>query len=180
MGRRASWSLAAGLVLGSASVVAAAGPSLDVPATVATSALRVSPPTESVVDPLARLQAELVTIINLERGRVGLPLMASDDRVAEAAHAHAVDMAAMASLQHAGSDGSDAGLRLDRTGYRWSDWGENIAVGFADPVALFAAWMNSPEHREHLLGAFSDIGVGVSEASGGSLYWSLVVATPTP
>ena len=33
-------------------------------------------------------------------------------------------------MTHTGSDGSDAGQRISREGYRWSAWGENVAVGY--------------------------------------------------
>ena len=33
-------------------------------------------------------------------------------------------------MTHTGSDGSDAGQRISREGYRWSAWGENVAMGY--------------------------------------------------
>lgn len=46
--------------------------------------------------------------------------------------------------------------------------GENIAYGFTEPIYLVLAWINSPSHREHLLGEFnySSIGIKISRFKG--------------
>lgn len=46
--------------------------------------------------------------------------------------------------------------------------GENIAYGFTEPIYLVHAWINSPSHREHLLGDFnySSIGIKISRFKG--------------
>jgi len=57
--------------------------------------------------------------------------------------------------------------RIDDTGYMHGarSWqvGENLVWGtgpLSTPLALVAAWMNSPPHRENLLGpAFREIGI---------------------
>jgi uncharacterized protein YkwD len=173
------WALAAGLLVGMASLAVAASASIA-PASVSDRAWRVSPPDEPPLDPSQRAAADMIALVNVERGERGLPFVYPDPRVAAAAEAHAGDMAANRRMQHSGSDGSDAGLRLQRAGYAWSDWGENIGAGFVEPKALFDAWMNSPAHREHLIGDFRDIGVGAAATPDGVVYWSLVVATPVP
>ena len=52
---------------------------------------------------------------------------------------------------HAGSDGSNAGQRIERQGYRWRAWAENVAVGYPDAASVMDGWMNSPGHRENIL-----------------------------
>lgn len=46
----------------------------------------------------------------------------------QAAAAHAADMAARGFVGHDGSDGSEAGDRVN-PGYRWRSVGENVAAG---------------------------------------------------
>lgn len=168
--------VAAGLTLGTASLAAGASSSLDAPASVFHRARRIRP---SQPDLTAEDQAivDMVTLINIERGSRGLPFLHVDDRVNEAAHAHAADMAAMGEMQHTGSDGSDGGTRLTRAGFEWSTWAENIGAGFFDARTLFDTWMSSDGHRSNILGDFSAVGVGVVATSEGLPYWSLLVAS---
>jgi uncharacterized protein YkwD len=53
--------------------------------------------------------------------------------VAQAAQIHSDDMARSGVMQHAGSDGSRAGDRLTRVGFRWGAWGEAVAAGQPTP-----------------------------------------------
>lgn len=138
---------------------------------------RVDPPPAADLTPEQRAAFAMVELVNAERARHGLPAMAWDDRAGAAAHAHAADMAANRVMQHAGTDGSDAGDRLHRFGFDWVKWAENIGAGFHDADSLFAAWMDSSGHRQNILGDFRVIGVGAVAASDGAPYWSLVVAS---
>jgi uncharacterized protein YkwD len=164
------------LVLGTASLSVAASPAISGPARVDDRAQRVAPTFDAELTPEQRAVVEMVTLVNIERGNRGLPVLRLDDRASAAARAHAADMASMRLMQHVGSDGSDGGIRLTRAGYAWSSWGENIGAGFVDPGTLFTAWMNSEGHRANLLGDFTDVGVGVVATADGVPYWSLLVA----
>ena len=67
-------------------------------------------------------------------------------------------------MSHDGSDGSDVGDRLDRVGYAWRTYGENVAWNQQTPAAVMDAWMNSPGHRANILNcSFTEIGVGVAQ-----------------
>ena len=70
-------------------------------------------------------------------------------------------------MTHTGSDGSNARQRLDRVGYAWRAYGENVAWNQQTPAAVMNAWMNSSGHRANILNcAFTEIGVGVAAATG--------------
>jgi uncharacterized protein YkwD len=118
-----------------------------------------------------------VDLVNAERAALGLAPLAWNDKVAAAAAAHSADMARINVMQHAGSDGSNAGNRLDRAGFRWSSWGETIGAGFNSPGPLVAAWMASPGHREQLTGNYTWVGISMVRSANGVAYWTLVVAT---
>ena len=89
-----------------------------------------------------------------------------------AAQAHADDMNAKAYFNHTAPDGSTAGERVTRTGYRWSRVGENIAYGYNDADAVMAGWLASDGHCANLMNpGFSELGVGKSGD-----YWVQVFA----
>lgn len=168
--------IAFGLAVGTASFAFAASPAIDTPASVVDPAHRVAPSGGRAQTPEDRARSELVDLINAERSRRGLSVLRVEPRVSEAATVHAADMAAHRQMQHTGSDGSDGGVRLDRAGYPWTSWGENIGAGFLDPASLFDAWMNSAGHRANILGDFDDLGIGVVATPDGVPYWAMLVA----
>lgn len=179
----------AGLALGTAGVSIAASNTIHQPARVgdgahrmASAAGRVVPsPTDTArqATPAGDAVALLAELVNVERSRSGRSPLHLEPRLTIAAEAHARDMATSGVMQHAGSDGSDGGTRLTRTGYDWATWGENIGAGPSDPAVVVAAWLDSPPHRANLLGDFIDIGVAVAVGADGTPYWSLLVARPT-
>lgn len=140
---------------------------------------RVAPPPMPTVAPELRAQFELLDLINAERARRRLAPVAWHDRVAVAAQRHSADMAARRSMQHAGSDGSNAGDRLHAAGFDWVTYAENIAAGFTDPHTLIAAWMGSDQHRRNILGPYTVAGIGLAASSDGTLYWTLDLAAGT-
>jgi uncharacterized protein YkwD len=175
-GRRTLWTVTIVLVMGTASLSAAASSDISAPARVADRAQRLTPTLEAELSPEQRVIVEMAARINIERGNRGLPSLRIDDRASAAAQAHAADMASMGRMQHLGTDGSDGGVRLTRAGFVWSAWGENLGAGFLDPDPLVAAWMDSDGHRANLLGDFTDVGVGVALTADGVPYWALLVA----
>jgi uncharacterized protein YkwD len=162
------------VVAGAAAVSSAAG---GVPigsaARSADPAVRVNPPSGVSTDVDVRAAHALVDAVNAARAARGLPPLRWDDGASRAAHAHAVDMAAMREMRHIGSDGSDAGTRLRAAGVSWSSWGEALGAGSRDAPSLVQAWMVSAGHRAVLLGAFTRIGVGVAMSADGTPYWTL-------
>ncbi len=71
-------------------------------------------------------------------------------------------------FDHDGLDGSSAGDRMERQGYEWWSWAENIAYGYRTPEAVVEGWLNSPGHRANIMNCnLKDIGVGHFET-----YWT--------
>ena len=100
-------------------------------------------------------------LTNIERVRHGLPLLIWDDNLADIARAHSRDLAYNDIFDHIGSDGSDGGVRLARSGIKYRLWAENLSGGINSPEAAVKAWMNSPEHRVNILnGNLTHLGVG--------------------
>ncbi len=123
-------------------------------------------------------QQQVVDIANQRRAEYGLPALRVNSALSSAAQNHSVDQATRATMAHTGSDGSNPGTRIARTGYRASTWGENVAAGQPNAASVMGSWMNSSGHRANILsGNFREIGVGLSYSSGGTPYWTMVLAS---
>jgi uncharacterized protein YkwD len=123
----------------------------------------------------AELQA-LADQHNAARASYGLGALHVDWRLNAAAQGHAQWMAANNTMSHYESDGSSPLDRAVRQGYSGTTFGvgENVAYGYNSEADLFAAWMNSAEHRTNILdSAYQDIGLGVASASEGTRFWSV-------
>ncbi|MGQ5262160.1 CAP domain-containing protein [Micromonospora sp. ZYX-F-536] len=120
---------------------------------------------------------EVVNLVNAERAKAGCKALSVDDKLMTAAQRHSQDQADHQDMSHTGSDGSNAGVRLDRVGYSWRTYGENVAWNQKTPAAVMDAWMNSSGHRANILNcAFTEIGVGIASSNGP--YWTQVFAAP--
>lgn len=120
---------------------------------------------------------EVVDLVNQERAKAGCKALTVDDKLTLAAQRHSQDQADHKKMSHDGSDGSDVGDRLDRVGYAWRSYGENVAWNQQSPAAVMDAWMNSPGHRANILNcSFTEIGVGVARSNGP--YWTQDFGTP--
>ncbi len=67
-------------------------------------------------------------------------------------------MAEHKQLTHEGSDGSNPGTRIKRTGYVFKGYGENVAQGQETVADAMRAWIESPPHRKNILGDFTEMG----------------------
>ncbi|MEU2611763.1 CAP domain-containing protein [Micromonospora sp. NPDC007271] len=124
----------------------------------------------------AELQ-QVVDLVNERRAKAGCKALTVDDKLMLAAQRHSQDQADHKTMTHDGSDGSDVGDRLDRVGYAWRAYGENVAWNQQSPAAVMDAWMNSPGHRANILNcSFTEIGVGVARSNGP--YWTQDFGTP--
>ncbi|MEO0992350.1 MAG: DUF4214 domain-containing protein [Pseudomonadota bacterium] len=98
--------------------------------------------------------------------------LAMNELLIDAARTHSLSMLEDDYFEHTGSDGSSAGVRMERAGYvftgSWS-WGENIAwrgtTGSIDDEAFALAQhrglFRSSGHRDNILnGGFREIGIG--------------------
>jgi uncharacterized protein YkwD len=122
-----------------------------------------------------------VELVNAERIAAGLPTLVVHDMLMAEAQRFSAVQASLGTLSHRGNDGTTAGQRLTRAGYRWAFYGENLAAGQTTPEALVAAWMASPSHRANVLSRRAvDMGVGhtqhVNDPSGYVDYYVLEVA----
>ncbi len=91
-----------------------------------------------------------------------------NDQLEAAAQAHSNDMETRKYFAHRSPEGNNAGLRLDKAGYKWKAFGENIGMGFRNEDEVVAAWKESPSHCKNMLSAnFTEMGVARS-----GVYWT--------
>lgn len=134
------------------------------------------PPPPTTTAPVSNLAAEVIAIANAERAAAGLAPVSAHPQLMAAALGHSEDQAAMRRMTHTGSDGSDAGDRIERAGYRWWTWSENVAMGYRTAGAVMDGWMGSPGHRANILnGNFVHIGVAAVTGGDGRPYWTMVL-----
>lgn len=119
---------------------------------------------------------------NEVRASYGLPGLAVDAGLAAAARAHAQEMALLGYFAHESPSPARATLRqrLAIAGVPSALAAENLAWlkgDFDVPQASVQSWLDSPSHREVLLGrSFTHAGFGVAVAEDGSVYVAQVVA----
>lgn len=116
--------------------------------------------------------AQVIALVNSERAAAGCGPLKEDAQLRTAAQGHSDDMAKRDFFSHTNPDGADPGKRTAAAGYRWSTYGENIAMGQQTPQQVMDAWMKSQGHRENILNcSFKDIGVGIHQGAGGP-WWT--------
>lgn len=114
---------------------------------------------------------EVLDRTNTERGIANLGALAWDAEAAAVAQAHNRDMRARGFFAHRNPSGQEPDDRLRAAGVVFNGWGENIARRQATPSAVMDSWMDSPDHRDNILGAFTDVGIGVLLVTGGP-WWT--------
>jgi uncharacterized protein YkwD len=133
------------------------------------------PPPPPASDPAA----EVIALTNAARATAGLPPLTAHPQLQRAALAHSQDQAARNQMSHDGSNGSEIGDRVSAAGYPWSAVAENVAAGYSTAQAVMGGWMGSAGHRQNILYAgVVHIGVAVATSSGGTPYWTMVLAAP--
>jgi uncharacterized protein YkwD len=101
-------------------------------------------------------------LINAYRAQFGRGALTMQNQLGQAAELHSQDLANHPITPgHTGSDGSDPETRINRSGYLWSWWGENVFWGSSSADVAFDWWKNSPTHNANMLKPeFTQIGVG--------------------
>jgi uncharacterized protein YkwD len=97
-----------------------------------------------------------------------------NERLAEVARAHSLNMLKQQSFSHNDPDGTTFSVRIKRAGIPWQASGENIAI-YDTVEGAESAFMNEPRfqsnHRGNILNAsYTDVGIGVVQGPDRSLY----------
>jgi len=80
-----------------------------------------------------------------------VPALAWNAQLEAAAYSHSADMYQKGYFSHTAPDGARAGERLEREGYNWSAYGENIGTGYKTEKAVVDGWLQSPTHCKNIM-----------------------------
>jgi uncharacterized protein YkwD len=122
----------------------------------------------------------LVAAHNRVRAEHKLPPLKANARLTQAARSHTRDIAERGQLSHDGSDGSDAATRIKRAGYVRKSYAENVAAGQETVEEVMRTWVESPAHRENILGDYTEMGAAVARSADGQNYWCVDFGLPMP
>lgn len=111
------------------------------------------------VDPQA--EQEMFRLVNTERSRAGLQLLAFDEQLRDVARAHSKDMFVRGYFSHYTPEGISPFDRMASADIEYTYAGENLALAPSTELAM-QGLMNSPGHRANILNPhFNKIGIGV-------------------
>jgi uncharacterized protein YkwD len=129
------------------------------------------------VDDLAR---QALTLVNIERARVGISPLTLSDTLTKAAEEYACALAAEDFFDHFDPlTGDGPRERVAAAGYEFFGIGENLAGGQTTAAEAVEGWLNSPRHRDNLLHpAWKETGIGVRRGGSLRIYWVQEFGTP--
>lgn len=106
-------------------------------------------------------EAQMVTLVNDERTKVGLSALRVEERMTGVARNHSRNMFERRYFSHYSTEGHDVGYRAKQGGVEYSLIGENLVYA-PDVTTAHAGLMNSEGHRNNILDrAWTRIGIGV-------------------
>lgn len=117
-------------------------------------------------------EEQMLSLINRERTKKGLPPLRMDENLREVARSHANDMLQRGYFSHYTLEGMSPFDRMNKFGIAFIDAGENLALAPSTSIA-HQGLMNSPGHRANILGpTFHKVGIGVLD---GGIYGKMFV-----
>jgi uncharacterized protein YkwD len=117
------------------------------------------------------LEAKMLALVNEERRKEGLKLVAADPEMQEVARAHSRDMFKRRYFAHVNPDGKDPFERMRKAGVKFRRAGENLALAQTLQQA-HEGLMKSPGHRANILQPqFGRLGIGILD---GGIYGLMV------
>lgn len=120
----------------------------------------------------------LLDEMNAERKKADLPPLRPSAKLFEAARGHSQNMAKQEKLEHT-LDEKTFGDRIEAAGYKAGAMAENVAWNAPDGKAALGFWLDSPPHKENMLGKdFTEVGIGAAVSAKGEKYWTAVFAAP--
>ena len=122
---------------------------------------------------------EMLSLINSARADAGVPAVSLNSQLSAAAQGHSVDMACNNFLDHAGSNGSTIGQRINAAGYSPSYYVEIIAIGA--PQEAVSQWSNNALHWNAVRDPkATEIGIGYAYSSDSDYggYFTVDLASP--
>lgn len=116
------------------------------------------------LEPYAPRDFETMTmqLLNAVRTAYGKAPVQINNLVADTSREHSQSMVNGDYFAHINTQGLSPKERLTAADIQFSNYGEALTAGIWTPMDVIATWMNSPAHRDILLGDFTSGGVGVA------------------
>lgn len=146
-----------------------------------------APPPTGELRAVSRRVLELTNQARAQPRRCGAtpfaaaPPLSLDEALGRAALAYSQQMATWGYMDHAGHDGTTPAERITRSGYHWSEIGENLASGHMSAEQVVSGWLGSPEHCANLMDPlFRHMGVAyaVNPHDSVGVYWAQEFGAP--
>lgn len=103
---------------------------------------------------------KLIQLTNEYRRDNNLNTLTVNPRLTQAAVNKAKDILAKQYFSHTSPDGRKFSDWIKDVNYSYFYVGENLAIDFTNPQDVFAAWLNSPKHKENIVRPeFQEIGI---------------------
>ncbi|MGD2110951.1 MAG: CAP domain-containing protein [Phycisphaerae bacterium] len=143
-------------------------PALDAGQDVAGAAARCITPEDA-----ERMADQVVQLVNLARTERGLQPVVVNAKLEESATEYACKMANEGFFGHRDPiTGHGPARRAVASQYKFYAVGENLAAGQETPADVMKVWMESPPHRDLILGPnWEEVGVAVRTGGEHSIYW---------
>ena len=123
--------------------------------------------TSSAVEPSNEITTDnVLALMNAYRADAGLPALREDATLDAVANDRMRDMEDGGWWSHESPEGRSPFSWLSTRAYDYEYAGENLAAGFETARLLVSSWMESPGHRENILGLqYHDVGIAIIDGS---------------
>jgi uncharacterized YkwD family protein/spore coat assembly protein SafA len=113
------------------------------------------------IDDVKGVESQVLSLVNAERSKAGLPPLQMDWELARVARYKSDDMQAKGYFSHQSPTYGSPFDMMKQFGISYRTAGENIAKGQRSPQEAMTSWMNSSGHRANILKReYTHIGVG--------------------
>jgi hypothetical protein len=120
---------------------------------------------------------DIASLSNAERAKRGLGALSLNSQLSQAAYNKAKHMFANDYWAHTAPDGTTPWSFIKAAGYSYTLAGENLAKNFNTSAGVVNGWMNSPAHRDNILGStYKHAGYAVMNGTLQGQQTTLVVA----
>ncbi len=110
--------------------------------------------------------AVIADLTNTDRAQNGIAPLAWSETLEEAARLKAEDMANSGYFAHTSPTGVTPWFWLEQVEYEFIYAGENLAIDFTESDIVHQAWLDSPSHRDNVLGKnFTEIGIAAIDGN---------------
>jgi uncharacterized protein YkwD len=110
--------------------------------------------------------ANVIALMNEYRAEKGLPPLSENPQLTRAAGDRMRHMEELGYWSHNAPDGMSPFVWLMARDYAYSAAAENLASGFETARLLVQSWMESPGHRDNIMGTeFEHCGIAIIEGS---------------